>query len=76
MKRALLVPCDRDQHAADGRTMESVQQIAHPHAKYGDGRIVGPVPLQVDAEHGRTGDAAEPALATGELGPAIADGKE
>ena len=71
--RALLVLADRHQHAADRRAVKAPEQVADGEAERGDQPVVGPVALEVDAEHGRARDAAEPALAAGELGPAIGD---
>ena len=71
--RPLLVLADRHEHVPDGRAMEAPEEEHDDEADGGDDAVIDAVPLEIDAEHGGAGDAAEPALAAGEVGPAIGD---
>src|SRR5262245_63749963 len=42
----------------------------------GDHAVIRPVMFEVDAEHARARHAAEPALAAGQLGPAIGEDRK
>ena len=75
--RALLVLADRDQHVADRRAVEAPQQKHDDRRPMsGDEPVIDPRALEIDAEHGRAHDAAEPALAAGHRGPAERDGEQ
>ena len=68
--RALLVLADRDQHDAEGRAMEAPQQDQHREGDGGDEPVIDGRGFQIEAEQRRPGDAAEPVLAAGDVGPA------
>ncbi len=70
---ALLVLADRDEDAAGRRAVEAPEQEGDDEPDGGNDPVVDRVALEVQAEHGRARDAAETALAAGELRPAIAD---
>src|SRR5262249_7464341 len=61
---------------AGRRSVEAPEQVTHRHADRRDDPIVGVVGFEIEAEHRRAGHAAQPALAAGELGPAVADGEQ
>ena len=56
--------------------MKAPQQKTHAHRHGGNHPIIIAVALKIDAQHRRARDAAESAFAAGELGPAVANGKE
>ena len=70
---ALFVLADRDEHAADRRAVKAPEQDADCQSDRGDHPVIVGVTLEIDAEHGRSRDAAKSALAARELGPAEGD---
>ena len=74
--RALLVLADRHQNAAGRRAVEAPEQVTHGHADRRDDPIVDVVGFEIELEHRRAGHAAQSALASGELGPAVTDGEQ
>ena len=67
--RALLVLADRDQHAADGRIMETPEQDQDQEGDCRDEPVIIGGGFQVEAEQRRPRDAAEAVLAAGHVGP-------
>jgi hypothetical protein len=74
--RALLVLADCDQHGAGRRAVKAPEQVADGEADRRDHAVIRPVIFEVDAEHARARHSSEPALAAGELGPAIGNGEQ
>src|SRR5262249_59568797 len=55
---------------------EAQEQVASRHPDCGDGPVVGAIGFEIEAQHARSRDATQSALAASELGPAVADGEE